>query len=286
MKTIKYFLIIFSLSGISSVSFSQEEIDLLILNKDYEQAIQTINNRLVITPNANLYFKKGIVYSNLQNYQEALNAFSEALLLEPNSVEILSEMADNLATLGNQQDAEEFYKKAIQIDPENLTLKAKLGRVYINQKKMNAAYGIFSEIYAIDSSNVYWNKQLAYCSYHTQKRLQAVRLYEKVLEANPRDYTTYINLIHAYSWKNEGDSILATIDKGLEQFPDNNELFLERANFYLKFKKYSDARDDFENYFLAQGDTIYDLYLNYAVCIYFSGDENKALRGIRRPLPR
>lgn len=277
MKTIKYFLIIFFITGISSFSFSQKEIDLLIVNKNYDQAIQLINKQLGTSPNADLYFKKGIIYSNLQNYQEALNAYSQALLIKPNNVEVLSEMAENLATLGNQQDAAEFYKKAIQLDPDNLTLKAKLGRVYINQKENRTAYNIFGEIYTKDSTNVYWNKQLAYCSYQIRQKHQAISLYNKVLEANPRDFSTYINLIHCYDSGKEGDSILSVINKGLEQFSGSNELFLEQANFYVKKKKYGEAKKAYEDYFAAQGDTIFDLYLNYAVCTYFSSDENKAL---------
>ncbi len=274
-------LLFFILLGISMQTFSQNEIDLLILNKNYDQAVQAINKQLAISPNADLYFKKGIVYSNLQNYQEALNAYSQALFLDPDNLETLSEMADNLATLGNQQDAAEFYKKAIQLDSENLTLKAKLGRVYINQKKFKQAYNIFSGIYAIDSLNVFWNKQLAFCAFQTGKSLQAIHLYEKALEANPRDYTTYINLVHSYSRKEDKDSILATFDRALKQFPANDELFLERANFYLKIKKYEEAKNDFENYFAAQGDTIYDIYLNYAICKYFSSDENEALAKLK-----
>lgn len=274
---LKIKLLVFILLGISIQTFSQSEIDLLILNKNYDQAIKAINKQLAISPNANLYFKKGMVYSNLQNYQEALSAYSEALFIEPENVEILSEMAENLSTLGNQQDAENFFDKAIQLNPENLTLKAKLGRVYINQEKIKPAYNVFAEIYAKDSSNVYWNKQFAYCSFKTGRRLQAIYLYKKVLEENPRDHTSYINLIHCYNWKKEREDILTAIDRGLEQFPDNDELFLERANLFLKNKKYSDAKINFENYFAAQGDTIYDLYLSYAICNYFSSNEKDAM---------
>lgn len=274
---LKTYLLLLIVVGFSSQIFSQNEVDLLILNKNYEQAIQTINKQIEVKPEASLYFKKGIIYGELQNYQEALNAYSEALILDPNNIEILSEMAENLSTLGNQMDAEKFFKKAIQLNPDNLTLKAKLGRVYINQKKIRSAYDIFSEIYASDSSNVFWNKQLAYCSFQTQRRLEAVHLYEKVLDANPRDHTTYINLIHAYSIKKEADKIAATIDKGLEQFPGNDELFLERANFYFKTREYENAMKDFENYFSADGDSIYDIVMNYAISTYFSNDETKAM---------
>ena len=89
MKTIKHFLVIIFLAT-SFISFSQDKIDLLILNKKYSEALSEIEIRLNKKPSAQLHFKKGLIYNSLQNYQEALNSYSEALQFEPNNVENLS----------------------------------------------------------------------------------------------------------------------------------------------------------------------------------------------------
>lgn len=277
MKTTQLLFFFCFVFGISFVSYAQNEIDLLILNKKYDEALAKIEQQISQSPTSENYFKKGVVFGNLQKYQEAVKAFSEALKLQPDNVEILSEIAEDLSILGNQQDAISYYKKAINIEPQNLTLKAKLGRVYISKKEMKKAYELFSEIYAIDSTNVYWNKQLAFCSFQVSKRLQAVHLYEKVLEANPRDYGTYSNLIHSYSREKEPDKILTTIDNGLLQFPGDAELLLEKANFYFRTRNYEPAMFEFEKYFTAKGDSVYEIVLNYAISTYFSKDEKKAM---------
>ena len=274
----KHIFIFCFIFGISAVSYSQEEIDLLILNKKYDEALAKIDQQISQTPSYQMYFKKGVVFSNLQKYQEAVKAFSEALKFQPDNVEILSEMAEDLSILGNQQDAITYYKKAINIEPHNLALKAKLGRVYISKKEMKKACDLFSEIYAIDSTNVYWNKQLAFCSFQTGKRLQAVHLYEKVLEANPRDYGTYSNLIHSYSREKEPEEIMVIIDKGLMEFPGDAELILEKANFYFRTRNYEPAMNEFEKYFTADGDSIYEIVMNYAISTYFSKYEKKAMK--------
>lgn len=277
MKTTQLLFFFCFVFGISFVSYAQNEIDLLILNKKYDEALAKIEQQISQNPTSENYFKKGVVFGNLQKYQEAVKAFSEALKFQPDNVEILSEIAEDLSILGNQQDAISYYKKAINIEPQNLTLKAKLGRVYISKKEMKKAYELFSEIYAIDSTNVYWNKQLAFCSFQVSKRLQAVHLYEKVLEANPRDYGTYSNLIHSYSREKEPDKILTTIDNGLLQFPGDAELLLEKANFYFRTRNYEPAMFEFEKYFTAKGDSVYEIVLNYAISTYFSKDEKKAM---------
>lgn len=262
---------------ISLQVFAQNNIDLLILNKNYKGALQEIDRQIEVQPTADLYFKKGMVFSSLQNYQEALNAYSESLQLQPDNGDVMAEMAENLSILGNQQDAERFFKNAIQLQPDNLTMKAKLGRVYINQKRNRAAYDLFAEIYANDSSNVYWNKQLAYCSFQIGRRLQAVHLYEKVIQDNPRDYNTYLNLIHTYSWKKEGGKILDLINKGLGEFEHDPELTLERANYFFRVKMYEVAMRDFHLYFEYGGDSIYETIMDYGISTYFSNFFEDAL---------
>lgn len=276
MKSVKYLLLIIVITT-SFCSSSQDKIDLLILNKKYEEARSQIDIQINRNPSAQLHFKKGLIFNMQQNYQEALNSYSAALKLDPNNIKILGEMAENLSILGNNSDAVTFYKRAIKLDPQNFVTAGKLGRVYINLKDYKNAYDIFEGIYLSDSTNVYWNKQFAYCSFRIFKRKQAVYLYEKVLVANPRDYGSYSNLIHSYNWKKEPEKITATIDKGLEQFPGDRELILERANFYFKSKNYEMAMTEFENYFQVEGDSIYDLVMNYGISTYFSNDEDKAL---------
>ena len=261
----------------SIFSISQDKIDVLILNKDYEQALQEIDNQIDQNPNANLFFKKGMVCSSLQNYQEALDAYTQALQYEPENPEILTEIAENLSLLGNNMDAEEFYKKAILLNPNDLVLKSKLGRVYINQRKNKPAYDLFTKIYSVDSTNVFWNKQLAYCSFKINRRTQAIYLYKKILESYPRDYSVYSNLIHTYNWKKEGDEILEVIRKGLDEFPHDAELILERANYFFRTKMYELAMSDFHNYFENGGDSIYEIAMNYGISTYFAGFTEEAL---------
>ncbi len=276
MKSIKYLLVIILL-GISLFSFSQNKIDLLILNKNYNEALLQIETQLNTNPSAQLYFKKGLIYNRLQKYQEALNSYSEALQLEPDNPDILGEMADGLSILGNNFDAVNFYKKALELEPGNLTLSGKLGRVLINQKKLKEAYKVFSDIYVQDSTNVYWNKQLAYCAFRVGKRKEAVHLYEMVLEVNPRDYGTYSNLIHTYNWKKEGNKIMVLIGKGLNEFPNDAELILERANYFFRSKRYGPAMVSFAKYLEIENAPSYEFLMNYGISTYFAGFEEDAL---------
>ncbi|WP_163325155.1 tetratricopeptide repeat protein [Draconibacterium mangrovi] len=262
---------------VATSTLAQRKIDLLLIEKSYDKALQEIDKELVANPSAELYYKKGVVYKNLQNYQQALEAFMNGLQYDANNIVMLEETAECFSILGNNRDAIAFYDKALQVEPNNLALAGKLGRVHINLEDYKTAYNVFSGIYEKDSSNVYWNKQLAYCSYRVFQREQARDLYEKVLEANPRDHGTYINLIHCYNWKKEANEIMATIDSGLVQFPADKELLFEKAMFFYKTKRYGPAMLQFEKYLEQEKQPAFEILMNYGISSYFADHEEKAL---------
>ena len=276
MKFAKLHLIIIII-GISLSSMAQDKIDLLILNKNYNEALNQIDRKIEKQASATLYYKKGIIFNNLQNYKEALEAFSKAYQLEPTNVEILAEMAENLALLGNYYDASPFYERAKELDPDDLTIVAKLGRNYINLDDYSKAFNAFSEIYTKDSTNLYWNKQLAFCAFKTGRKKLAISLYESIIEQYPRDYGSYFNLLRLFNRKEQLESFLSLIDRGLKEFPGNKGFYGELAGFRFANKEYEAAKENYEKYFMAGGDSIYKIMLNYGISCYFSKDEKLAI---------
>ncbi len=274
---ISLFAFVVFFSGISLKSFSQDKIDLLILNKNYAEALQTIEQRIDRNPKAGLFLKKGLIYSSLQNYQKAIGAFRAGLALEPANSGILEEIAEAYSTIGNYQDALPYFERAIHLQPENLPLMGKLGRNYINLKKFRKAFDVFSEIYSHDSTNVYWNKQLAFSAFQIGKKIQAIELYKKVIELNPRDYSSYFNLAKLYEMQEKPDSAMRIIQNGLTVFPGDDAFFYQEANYWFARKNYEEAKRSFEKYFVAGGDSTYKALLNYGISLYFSKNETKAI---------
>lgn len=275
IQKIKYFVLIWI---IPFAVHAQNKIDQLILNKEYSKALAEIEYKINDEPSVALYVKKGSVFQALQDYQNALSAYTEGLMLEPENVTLLEETAECFSTLGNNVDAIAFFEKANSLAPENLVLAGKLGRVYINEKKYNNAYGVFSAIYQQDSTNVFWNKQLAYCAFRVFKREEAVHIYEKVIQANPRDHSSYVNLINCYNWQKEGNQIMSVIQKGLNEFPADPDLLYEEAMFFYKTKRYGPAMVQFEKFFEVEKDPDYETLMNYGIATYFAGFEENALK--------
>lgn len=277
MKSVKKYLVLVFLVYISNFSFSQGKIDLLIINRDYNEAMKSIDKELIRKESADLYFKKGLVFNQLQNYQEAVSVLEKAAKMDSNNVDILIELAETYSLLGNYKDAIPYYQSAMEIQPENLVLAGKLGRNYINLKNYTKAYSVFDRIYKADTTNVYWNKQYAFCAYQRNEARKAVKLYEKVIAANPRDYSSYFNLIRLYKQLPPSGKIQETIERGMVNFPNDPQLFEEQADYAFSTKQYNEARKAYESYFTFGGDSLYKTLMNYGISLYFERDERKSI---------
>lgn len=270
-------VIIASILLVNMPAFAQQEIEMLIINRDYTGALNLIEKEISTNPSAELFYKKGVVLNSLQNYGEAILAFQNAIQTDSVNPVIMAELAENYAILGNYHDAAFWFEKTAAIQPENLSLLAKNGRNSISLKDFKKAYNCFSAVYAKDSTNIYWNKQLAFSAFRVGKRKQAVELYSNVLEVNPRDYSTYLNLVKLFEKGKEDSLIIQTFQKGIEQFPGDAELQGEFAKYYFESRKYEPARLNYEIYFSLKGDSIYPVMLNYGISLYFTGAEEQAV---------
>ena len=269
-------VILIHLLLIQSAAFTQEKIEMLILNRNYGEALNLIEKRITKDPEAGLFLQKGLIYVALQEYQKASAAFNEGLILDPQNMEIPSELAEALSALGNHHDAVAYYETAVGYEPGNLVLAGKLGRNYIQLNEYKKAYEIFESIYKTDSTNLYWNKQYAVSAHRIGKTIQAIDLYEKIISANPRDYSSYINLARLYQQAELPLDAVKTIERGIEKFPAAPGLYQILGQHYFNEKEYDQAKLAYENSFSAGGDSAYRTMMNYGISLYFTRNEQSA----------
>lgn len=273
----KAVVLILICSLLVTVSYAQDNLDLLIMNRNYEDALQLIDNQIEVGESASLYLRKGKILSSVHDYQQAVDAYSKGLQLEPDNHEVLTELADAYAALGNYHDAGSFYEKACSMDPDNLLVAGKLGRNFIQLNDYKRAYNVFADVYLADSTKIFWNKQLAYCAYKTDRKQEAIDLFERVIEMNPGDYSSYMNLIKLYQQTEQDIKKLKVIEEGLGMFPGDAGLIQARASHLFSIRQYKAARHAYEEFWKAGGDSAYRMLLNYGVSLYFSGNEEQAI---------
>ncbi|WP_163714281.1 tetratricopeptide repeat protein [Mangrovibacterium lignilyticum] len=267
---------LFLLFAIALTAKAQNAIDLLILNRQYTEALQTIEEQLQLDANAGLLFKRGLIQEKLTDYEAAILSFGSACEMEPENTAYWEELADAHSALGNYLNAIAYFQQAIQIDTTDIHLKGKLAQCYINLKAYPDAFRSYEEIWKVDSTNAFYNRYYAYAAYRTGKSDLAVKLYEQLAAVGSRDLNTFLNLATIYNQQEKINNSIVTCERGLDLFPQNPSLLLKKADSYFVFKEYGKARLAYEDY-LATTDSILPVLKNYGICLYFDKQEEKAL---------
>ncbi len=270
-KTIILFLLIFPFQ-----LFAQS-VDELILNKKYDKALDQISSKIQEKPEAELYFKQAVIYKEQSLPLLACKSLETALFYDPQNSLYLAELGENYSSLGNIYQTVDCYRRAVELDPKDLNLKGKLGRAYISIDDFQKAYQTFEAIHNIDSTNVYFNKQYAFSAFRTGKPEIAVRLYEQVLNENPGDFTSHLNLIAVYKRKKDAFQVFQTGVRALAYFPGNPTILLRQADALFELSDYEKALFPYEKY-LAENDSTFDVLKNYGICQYFCKNEQKSIQ--------
>jgi len=260
-----------------AVAFScaAQNIDLLILDKNFPEALSQIRNGLDSGPNAQLYLKQANVYRQLSQLWRAANSLENAISMDSTNSKYLVEYAELQLELGNPYKAISFYRRASDNSPDDLNLKCSQGKVYLNIEDYPRAFEVFSMIQTKDSSNLGYNKQFALAALKTGRTDLAIRMFESVLAHNPYYFSAYLNLISLYLKNRNAVYIVRTSDRALYFFPDNPNILLREANSLYVIKEYAEAIPAFERY-LAQNDSVVEVMENYGISLYFVQDDVRA----------
>ncbi len=134
----------------SSLSFAQDnDINSLILNGNYNLAIQKVNNVLIDHPeNINARFQYATILSLTQKSDAAIEEFQKIIRINPNLIESYNNIAVIYAQQGFYEKSEEYLKKAIELNPKYNIAIENLGDLYIKM-----ALQTYKKVLANDLNN-------------------------------------------------------------------------------------------------------------------------------------
>ncbi len=87
----------------------------------------------------------GSVYSRLQQSEQALAAYRQALTLEARSADTLHEMGMVYAMQGVVAEAEEFFRRALALKPNDAASHYQLGNLYLSQAERAKAIAAYRQ---------------------------------------------------------------------------------------------------------------------------------------------
>lgn len=143
----------------------------------------------------------------LKRLQDASGQFEEAVDLDPENVELKTDIGDSLSSRGYYEESEKYYEDAMRIDPEMVHTYNRLGIAYRRQGKYD----------------------------------QALEVYRKALRIRGKDDHLLFNVARTLDESGQTDEAKRYLDRALRLAPDLKEAKALKASFEAKLDTPVDA---------------------------------------------
>ena len=89
---------------------------------------------------------RGMAKFYMQNIPEAINEYEKAVLVHPNHLRVLNDLATSYETSGRREEAISLYRRALKISPMFVEGNLNISATYYNSEKFDSAYYFINQI--------------------------------------------------------------------------------------------------------------------------------------------
>ena len=247
----------------------QERSDLVNQNNELQQTVDNIQQRIVTLEqninnagtnkrqinaeiasigNESLYARKleeGNKSYYQGNYNNAVERYSEAIQINPNSDKSYYNRGRAYYYLQDYNAAIADYTKAIKIDSQNASAYYNRGYVYTELQKYKEAVADYTKVIELhsDFAGAYYNRGVSYGK--LKKYNEAINDYIKAIQLNSNYAKSYNNREFVYALSSNFDQAIKDCNQIIERNPNLAAAYYVRGLIYQKLSDNARAEADF-----------------------------------------
>jgi len=169
--------------------------------REYEKALPYLEIAIktdISSLKAWAYFKIGFCYGKLKSYAKAIEAFKQAIRINPDDAKAHYNLGCAYYDLGLYREAIEAYKQAIRIDPDDAIANLNLGCAYYDLGLYREAIEALKQAVRInpDHANAYYGLGVAYGQLGFYR--EAIEALKQAVRINPDDAKAHYSLGGTY----------------------------------------------------------------------------------------
>lgn len=186
------------------------------------------------------YVKRAFEYKAAGNFKQAIENLYKALELDPESSEVLAEIAGLYLELSNTDKAIRYYEQALLFDPDNVSVKFKLARVYKQVNLVTKALPLLRSICEKDLNPTYI-AEILNVLYLESDFEGVIEFYQKPIVANSTN--AKIHFYAGASYLALGNPVKARelYQKSLQYDKSDYNIVFSCANLLFDEGKYKEA---------------------------------------------
>jgi len=233
---------------------------------------------LQIEPNhANATFGLGDMYLDLEDYPTAEEYYRKGLEINPEDALGWSGLGLSLTYRGNESGLI-YHDKAIAISPDDPLILAEKGDSYYNLGKLEEAITYYDKALELEPNDVMVLGGKAYIFFEMEQFEKAIKVYDKILELDPNDSWALNEKGRNLFAMEKYEEALPYFEKSLEIDPNNQ---FAKNNIKLVNQKFSEQREISKEEVNVSLKKVFDL-MNKAQISSQNGDDNTARNYLRQ----
>ncbi len=214
----------------------------LIEKSDPKTAVTYYLANIKLFPKDSRSFTRlGMLYAETQaTYSKAADMLTRSSQLNPKDSNVLLKLASVWSALKNSKKELEVYKKLLVLDPTNVEVNKRAGKLLIDQKRYKEAVASLEIVRATDPGNVEILMQLADAYLKTNRKSNAIELLTKVHAVQKDNADLMLQLYTIYSElgkKTEAEEMI----KKLIELKSESRFRLMYASDLLEQKRYEEV---------------------------------------------
>ena len=210
----------------------------LIQNK-YDEAEQYAHKVLMLNKlMLPAYFVLGEIYSINKDYESTNENYKTAENLGLKNSTLYFEWGKCLLRLLDFLNAEEKFKKVLEIEPGNNDAKVAMALIYAYRND----FKILEELKEKNQNNVYIQEAIGLQKFENADYEGAIEMFKKALATDKHQTYNYYHLAHAYQKLNNNHKIQEYFDKFTQSNPDYAQGFADYGEWLINVSDFEEAQ--------------------------------------------
>ena len=146
----------------------------------------------------------------------------------------------------NLQDAQSYYQKVLELDPNYVDAHYNLGNIFNSQGEYQKAKDCFEKAIETDPNNANAHNNLGVVFEALSEYQKAKDCYEKAIEINPNYSSGHYNLGNIFNSQGEYQKAKDCFEKVIEIDPNNAKAHNNLGVIFKELRQYQKAKDCYE----------------------------------------
>ena len=173
---------------------------------------------------AAFYQEMGFCMQKERNYNAAIDYYTKADIISPDSLWTLRHTAQCYRMQGELEKALDYYRMAEELAPDNISLLLQTGESFAATKRYEEAFARFYKAEFLKPGSQRTLRAIAWCSFATGKDEQARGYYKRILETTSPQAEDYINAAHVEWVSNNRNGAIELYNKAKECGKSTDEI--------------------------------------------------------------